>query len=90
MTVGVRVRPLSAKEESKGSHTCLEVKEGKHVFAYDPDEKMGGIDYLRLDKSKDKAYQFDCAFGTECTTEAVYEATMKRVIRAVMDGFHGS
>ena len=90
MTVGVRVRPLASKEEAKGAHSCLEVKDNKAVFAYDPDEKMGGIDYLRLDKSKDKAYQFDCAFGPECTSEEVYEATTRRVIRAVIDGFHGS
>ena len=90
MSVGVRVRPLSAKEEGRGSHACLEVTEGKHIFAYDPDEKMGGIDYLRLDKSKDKSYAFDCAYGPECTSEDVYEGTTKRVIRAVIDGFHGS
>ena len=90
MTVGVRVRPLSSKEEQKGSTACLTVEEGKHVFAYDPDDKMGGIDYLRLDKTKDKAYQFDAAFGPECTSKDVYDATMQRVIRAVIDGFHGS
>ena len=90
MSVGVRVRPLSAKEEGRGSHACLEVTEGKHIFAYDPDEKMGGIDYLRLGKSKDKSYAFDCAYGPECTSEDVYEGTTKRVIRAVIDGFHGS
>ena len=28
----------------------------------DPDDKMGGIDYLRLDKNRDKAYAFDLAF----------------------------
>ena len=46
MTVGVRVRPLSSKELKRGSHSCLVTKEGKHVFAHDPDDKMGGLDYL--------------------------------------------
>lgn len=30
----------------------LKVVDGSKVFAYDPDDKMGGIDYLRLDKTK--------------------------------------
>ena len=90
MTVGVRVRPMSSKELKRGSHSCLVTKEGKHVFAHDPDDKMGGLDYLRLDKTKDKAYQFDHAFSPEETTEHVYDLTVKRVISAVMDGFHGS
>lgn len=90
MTIGVRIRPLSSKETKRGSNSCISTTEGKHVFVSDPDEKMNGRDYLRLDKNKDKAYQFDCAFGPEQTTEEVYNATVKRVIAAVMDGFHGS
>ena len=43
----------------------------------DPDDKMGGIDYLRLDKTKDKAYQFDAAFGPECTSEDVYAVVIE-------------
>ena len=89
-TIGVRIRPLSSKETKRGSNSCISTTEGKHVFVSDPDEKMNGRDYLRLDKNKDKAYQFDCAFGPEQTTEEVYNATVKRVIAAVMDGFHGS
>ena len=90
MVVGVRLRPLSSKENKRGSHACLAVKEGGQVFATDPDDKMGGLDYLRLDKNKDKAYQFDYAFGPEQSTEEVYDCTVKRVVSAVLDGFHGS
>ena len=75
MVVAVRARPLSAKEARKGQHDCLEIKEGREVFAYDPDDKMGGLDYLRLNVTKDKAYTFDHAFGrstprSRCTTSA--------------------
>ena len=51
---------------------------------------MGGIDYLRLDKNKDKAYQLHRAFGPDSTSAEVYEHTVRRVVRAVLDGFHGS
>ena len=37
MVIGVRVRPLAAKEEKKGSVSSIEVKDGNKVFAYDPD-----------------------------------------------------
>ena len=52
--------------------------------------RRGGIDYLRLDKTKDKAYRFDHAFGPEQTTEELYNTTVRRVVDAVMTGFHGS
>ena len=90
MTVGVRVRPLSELERSHGAFDTLKVEDGCKVFARDPDDKMGGIDYLRLDKNKDKAYQFDRAFGPDSTSAEVYEHTVRRVVRAVLDGFHGS
>ena len=61
------------------------MEDGCKVFVRDPDDKMGGIDYLRLDKNKDKAYQFDCAAAPSrprrrCTS------TVRRVVRAVLDG----
>ena len=90
MVVGVRVRPLFPKEARKGSTDVLEVKHGQEVYAYDPDDKMGGLDYLRLNVTKDKAYTFDHAFGPECTSEEVYNKTMLGVVSAVMQGFHGS
>ena len=40
MVVGVRIRPLFEKEQRKGCHNVLEVKEGREVFAYDPDDKV--------------------------------------------------
>lgn len=65
MVVGVRCRPLSGKERTRGSHNCIEVENGVDVYANDPDDKMGGLDYLRLNVTKDKAYTFDHAFGPE-------------------------
>eukprot|EP00854_Cymbomonas_tetramitiformis_P027087 gene27087-33321_t len=54
MRVGVRVRPLNAKE-SGTTHSIVDLSEGKVVQVLDPDEKMGGRDYLRLDRNKDKS-----------------------------------
>ena len=90
MTVGVRVRPLSSGEVRKGSKGVLTVTDGSKVFCSDPDDKMGGRDYLRLDKTKDHAYRFDHAFGAGCTSQDIYHACVQPVVRAVGQGYHGS
>ena len=90
MVIGVRCRPMSGKELSKGSHNCIEIEDGQTVYANDPDDKMGGLDYLRLNVTKDKAYTFDHAFGTKSTSEEVYDKCVKGVVKAVIAGFHGS
>jgi len=90
MMVGVRVRPLSSGERAKGSHSCLAVEQGTQVFAKDPDEKMGGRDYLRLNANKDQAYQFDVAFGPECGSAEVYDKLVRRIVNAVIAGYHGA
>ena len=90
MVVGVRCRPLSRKEQAKGAHNCIEVVNMQNVYANDPDDKMGGLDYLRLSVTKDKAYTFDHAFGPENTSKEVYDKCMKGVVEAVMSGYHGS
>ena len=90
MTVGVRVRPLSSREAKKSAKDVLTVTDGSKVFAADPDDKMGGRDYLRLDKTKDHAYRFDHAFGPEASSLDIYRACLQPVVRAVGQGYHGS
>ncbi len=51
---------------------------------------MGGHDYLRLDKNRDRAYQFDHAFGPDASSTQVYAAMVERIVDAVVAGFHGS
>ena len=47
VTVAVRVRPLSGKENAHKANACIVVQEGKQVNVVDPDDKMGGIDCAR-------------------------------------------
>ena len=48
ITVVVRVRPLSQKEVTRGAFPTLEVHDGWKIDVMDPDDKMGGLDYLRM------------------------------------------
>ncbi|KAK3279021.1 hypothetical protein CYMTET_13082 [Cymbomonas tetramitiformis] len=89
MRVGVRVRPLNAKE-SGTTHSIVDLSEGKVVQVLDPDEKMGGRDYLRLDRNKDKVYQFDHAFDPAVSTADIHATMSSQLVAAVMDGYNGS
>jgi len=86
ITVAVRVRPLSEKEQARKSHNCLVVQEGKQINVNDPDTKMGGIDYLRLDKTKDRSYAFDHAFDISVDQREVFEKTTMPVVGSVVAG----
>ena len=88
ITVAVRVRPLNAKEEARESWATVEVLDEYHVLVNDPDDKMGGIDYLRLDKTKTKHYRFDHAFGPTCTQEEVYNQTTRPLAYKALEGYN--
>ena len=86
--VVVRVRPLSAKEKARDSWATVEVIDETHVAAFDPDDKMGGLDYLRLDKTKTKHYRFDFAFGPDSTQTEVYEKSNKPLVKKAVQGYN--
>ena len=54
----------------------------------DPDDKMGGLDYLRLDKTKTKHYRFDFALGPDVTQTEVYEVTNKPLVVKALEGYN--
>lgn len=86
--VAVRVRPLTSRERQRGSWTTVDVLDSQNVLVNDPDDKMGGIDYLRLDKTKSKRYCFDHAFGAEATNADIYEKTARALARKVVEGYN--
>lgn len=86
ITVAVRVRPLSQKEVARGAHQCLEVYDGCRIDVEDPDEKMGGLDYLRMDKHKDRSYAFDHAFDPRISQSEAFESTTNDLLPDVMNG----
>mgnify|MGYP002832948265 CR=1 FL=1 len=88
ITVAVRVRPLSIKEKQRQSWATVEVLDETHVLVNDPDDKMGGIDYLRLDKTKTKHYRFDFAIGPTATQTEVYRKTNKPLVVKALEGYN--
>jgi kinesin family protein 18/19 len=47
-------------------------------------------DYLRINKSKERRYTFDEAFGEYATQQEVYERTTKALIGGVLEGFNAT
>ena len=88
ITVAVRVRPLNPKEKERQAWATVDVLDETHVQVNDPDDKMGGIDYLRLDKTKTKHYRFDFAFGPNGTQEEVYANTAKPLVEKALHGYN--
>ena len=84
ITVVVRVRPLSQKEVTRGAFPTLEVRDGTEIDVMDPDDKMGGLDYLRMDKSKDRSYAFDHAMEPGITQKQAFEQTTSEMLPDVM------
>ena len=89
ITVAVRVRPLSSGEKEKGQKSCLVVSEARQINVIDPDDKMGGIDYLRMDKTKDRAYAFDHAFDEQVGQQEVYSLTVQSLLPGALSGHNG-
>ena len=86
VTVAVRVRPLTQKEADRGAFPCIEVDDsGQQIDVLDPDDKMGGIDYLRINKTKDKSYCFDHAFAPEVGQDEAFEKTAMALLPDVLE-----
>eukprot|EP00929_Paragymnodinium_shiwhaense_P024716 TRINITY_DN15126_c0_g1_i2.p1 TRINITY_DN15126_c0_g1~~TRINITY_DN15126_c0_g1_i2.p1 ORF type:complete len:1076 (+),score=271.79 TRINITY_DN15126_c0_g1_i2:220-3447(+) len=87
--VAVRCRPLSSKERTEGCQDICRVMGGKLVILMDPGSQMSH-DYLRQDKSREKRYAFDHAFGQDAPTDEVFAATTKPLIGAVLQAYNAS
>jgi kinesin family protein 18/19 len=88
--VAVRVRPLSKTEKQRGHRSILEVMDGKVVVVKDPKEKENASDILRQNRSREKRYAFDYAFGPGSSSETVFRNTTEFLIDGVLSGFNAT
>lgn len=88
INVVVRCRPLSDAERTGGTHDICRVLDNKLVILLDPGAASN--DYLRHDKSREKRYAFDHAFGPEAGTEELFQATAKPLLDAVLRAYNAT
>lgn len=58
------------------------------VICIDPNENSK--DPLRVNRSKEKKYAFDHAFGPEVSTQYIYDNTTRFLIHGVLNGFNAT
>lgn len=89
INVAVRCRPLSETEATSGATDIVRIMDGNLVILMDPGAAASN-DYLRVDKTREKRYAFDQAFGPEVGTQEIFTATTKPLITAVMQAYNAT
>eukprot|EP00747_Dinoflagellata_sp_TGD_P162684 gnl/TRDRNA2_/TRDRNA2_180553_c0_seq1.p1 gnl/TRDRNA2_/TRDRNA2_180553_c0~~gnl/TRDRNA2_/TRDRNA2_180553_c0_seq1.p1 ORF type:complete len:1036 (-),score=198.18 gnl/TRDRNA2_/TRDRNA2_180553_c0_seq1:71-3178(-) len=87
--VCVRCRALVQKELAEGGRASVKVLDGKTVILEDP-QITAADDYLRLNKSKERRFAFDEAFGYDAVQNQVYLRTTQPLIPGVLQGFNAT
>jgi hypothetical protein len=72
------------------SGNVLRVLDGNVVVVLDPTEKAREKDVLRMNRSREKRFAFDYAFGPNISSTRVYENTTKFLIEGVINGFNAT
>lgn len=83
-----RVRPLSKKEKTVRKREVAKVLGGKVVVLLDPNEDLD--DVLRKNRSREKRYAFDQAFGPSTSQTEVYEKSCKFLLEGVLSGYNAT
>ncbi|ESQ45571.1 hypothetical protein EUTSA_v10010126mg [Eutrema salsugineum] len=85
LTVAVKCRPLMEKERGRD---IVRVNNSKEVIVLDPDLSKDYLDRIQ-NRTKEKKYCFDHAFGPESTNKNVYRS-MSSVISGVVHGLNAT
>eukprot|EP00930_Biecheleria_cincta_P068804 TRINITY_DN5662_c0_g4_i1.p1 TRINITY_DN5662_c0_g4~~TRINITY_DN5662_c0_g4_i1.p1 ORF type:complete len:866 (+),score=155.76 TRINITY_DN5662_c0_g4_i1:60-2657(+) len=87
--VAVRCRPLARQERESNVQDICRVMDKRLVILLDPGVAASN-DYLRADKSKEKRFAFDHAYGPEVGTQELFEATTQPLIGLALKGFNAT
>ncbi|KAG2429201.1 hypothetical protein HYH02_014133 [Chlamydomonas schloesseri] len=88
LTVAVRARPLVRAEIAKGGRRdIIRVMDGRVVLVLDPDDSKDYLDQVQ-NRTKEKRYTFDIAFGSNATNRDVYNGTVRDLLGGVLQGMN--
>ncbi|XVE83000.1 hypothetical protein DITRI_Ditri16bG0051200 [Diplodiscus trichospermus] len=86
LTVAVKCRPLTARERGRD---IVRVKNNKEVVVLDPDLSKDYLDRIQ-NRTKEKKYCFDHAFGPQCTNLDTYQKCISTIISGVVQGLNAT
>ncbi|XP_068656248.1 kinesin-like protein KIN-8B [Aristolochia californica] len=88
LTVAVRCRPLNEAERRR-CRNIIQVTDEKGVTVLDPDLAKDYLDRIQ-NRTKEKSYTFDYAFGPECTNEDVYRRSIASTTAGIVQGLNAT
>ncbi|PON48689.1 Kinesin-like protein [Parasponia andersonii] len=86
LTVAVKCRPLAEREHGRN---IVRVIDEKEVLVLDPDLSKDYLERIQ-NRTKEKKYGFDYAFGPDCTNSDVYTKSISSVISGVVQGLNAT
>ncbi len=75
--VGVRIRPLSSKEQSEGANSTVHADASGKIVAQNNENKKNN-------------YNFDWSFDSNADQRAVYDSMCKPLIDKVFEGYNAT
>ncbi|CAA6657620.1 unnamed protein product [Spirodela intermedia] len=87
LQVAVKCRPLTEAERQQNRH-IVHITNNKGVIVLDPDLSKDYLDLIQ-NRTKEKRYSFDHAFGPECTNTDVYKC-ISSTIDGVVQGLNAT
>ncbi|KAJ4714630.1 Kinesin-like protein [Melia azedarach] len=86
LTVVVKCRPLTSREQGRD---IVRVNKDKEVVVLDPDLLKDYLERIQ-NRTKEKKYCFDHAFGPGCTNMDVYKTCISSIISGVVQGLNAT
>uniref|UniRef100_A0A5B7AAU8 Kinesin-like protein n=1 Tax=Davidia involucrata TaxID=16924 RepID=A0A5B7AAU8_DAVIN len=86
--VAVKCRPLTERECGRG-RDIVRVNNDKEVIVLDPDLSKDYLDRLQ-NRTKERKYSFDYAFGPDSTNSDVYKKSISSIIAGVVQGLNAT
>ncbi|XXG49009.1 hypothetical protein AAC387_Pa02g3307 [Persea americana] len=88
LMVAVKCRPLTELER-KRTRNIIQVTDDKGITVLDPDREKDYLDRIQ-NRTKERKYCFDHAFGPECTNTDVYRNSISSTIAGVVQGLNAT
>ncbi|KAK4426491.1 Kinesin-like protein KIN-8B [Sesamum alatum] len=86
LTVAVKCRPLTERERGRD---IVRVHNAKEVLVLDPDLSKDYLERVQ-NRTKERRYTFDYAFGPNCSNLDVYERSIRSTIFGVVQGLNAT
>jgi len=81
ITVCIRKRPLSSKEEKAKDVDVVTVASRDHVTIHEPKTKVDLTKFL-----ENQQFRFDCVFDDSSSNELVYKYTARNLVHSIFEG----